>query len=438
MCEGKEYNEKSDLWALGCILGEMCCRQKTFMASNLSELVKKIMTVSIKKFTWLIFDLIFWIYVIAQAEFTPLPEGYSEELQQLLQILLQINPQDRPSARELNEIHIPKVLKKLGKFEGYAYESEKNPDGDGDSTVFGPVASREYLEASTATMNDLILTERSILYLLKSFGSNFSLDPIQLPSTSKIRDISISESHFLVVTEEGNVFGWGDGHKGQLGQNIEATWKHFPSKIETLQRHNVVSACAGDGFSLFLTNYGVLLSCGTSNFGCLGMKGVTTLMTPKVIQKFHDIKIIQIACHKNHVLALDIHGNVYAFGHNENGALGLGTRTTSMTPQRVSSASSIRSIKKIYCAPDCSLILTHDGTVYACGSNNFNRLGFGGNVEHVNEFVSMSFKSKNIASFLSFSAAENFLHQEESHWPECICEPFRTDNLRWICRDDGR
>lgn len=49
MCEGKEYDEKSDIWALGCILGEMCCRQKTFTASNLSELVKKIMTVRMTK-----------------------------------------------------------------------------------------------------------------------------------------------------------------------------------------------------------------------------------------------------------------------------------------------------------------------------------------------------------------------------------------------------
>lgn len=308
----------------------------------------------------------------------------------MLKFLLQINPQDRPSARELNEIHIPTVLKNLGKFEGYAYEVQKNSDGDGDSSVFGPVATREYLEASTATMNDLILTERSILYLLKSFGNNFSLDPIQLPSTCRIKNISISDSHFLVVTEEGSVFGWGDGQKGQLGQNIEATWKHFPSKIETLQRHNVISACAGDGYSLFLTNNGVVLSCGTSNFGCLGTKGVTSLMTPKDIENFYDIKIIQIACHKNHALALDIHENIYAFGHSEQGALGIGSRTSSMTPQKVSTASSIRNIKKIYCAPECSLILTHEGFVYACGSNNFNRFGFGGNVDHVNEFVSMS------------------------------------------------
>lgn len=45
MCEGKEYDHKSDIWALGCILGEMCCLRKTFAATNLSELVGKIMAV---------------------------------------------------------------------------------------------------------------------------------------------------------------------------------------------------------------------------------------------------------------------------------------------------------------------------------------------------------------------------------------------------------
>jgi serine/threonine protein kinase len=50
MCEGKEYDEKSDIWALGCILGEMCLKQKTFAASNLSELVSKIMTVILLAF----------------------------------------------------------------------------------------------------------------------------------------------------------------------------------------------------------------------------------------------------------------------------------------------------------------------------------------------------------------------------------------------------
>lgn len=39
------YDEKSDIWALGCILYEMACLQKTFEGSNLPALVNKIMKV---------------------------------------------------------------------------------------------------------------------------------------------------------------------------------------------------------------------------------------------------------------------------------------------------------------------------------------------------------------------------------------------------------
>jgi len=48
-CEGKPYNDKSDVWALGCILYEMACLQKTFEGSNLPALVNKIMKVCTEK-----------------------------------------------------------------------------------------------------------------------------------------------------------------------------------------------------------------------------------------------------------------------------------------------------------------------------------------------------------------------------------------------------
>ncbi len=37
------YDEKLDIWALGCITYEMACLQKTFDGSNLPALVNKIM-----------------------------------------------------------------------------------------------------------------------------------------------------------------------------------------------------------------------------------------------------------------------------------------------------------------------------------------------------------------------------------------------------------
>jgi NIMA (never in mitosis gene a)-related kinase len=44
-CEGRDYNEKSDIWSLGCVLYEMANKQKTFESTNLPALVNKIVKV---------------------------------------------------------------------------------------------------------------------------------------------------------------------------------------------------------------------------------------------------------------------------------------------------------------------------------------------------------------------------------------------------------
>ena len=59
MCEGKGYDEKSDIWALGCIVYEMACLQKTFEGSNLPGTIflDKFLTFFWKKGTYRVFEL---------------------------------------------------------------------------------------------------------------------------------------------------------------------------------------------------------------------------------------------------------------------------------------------------------------------------------------------------------------------------------------------
>jgi NIMA (never in mitosis gene a)-related kinase len=42
MCEEKPYNEKSDVWALGCVLYELCTFKHPFDAANQGSLILKI------------------------------------------------------------------------------------------------------------------------------------------------------------------------------------------------------------------------------------------------------------------------------------------------------------------------------------------------------------------------------------------------------------
>ena len=79
VCENRPYSYKSDLWALGCILYEMCTLKHAFDATNLLGLVFK----------------------IVQESQPPIPDQYSDELKTLVSNLLSKNPDLRPDAAEI-------------------------------------------------------------------------------------------------------------------------------------------------------------------------------------------------------------------------------------------------------------------------------------------------------------------------------------------------
>mmetsp|Transcript_14676 Transcript_14676/g.16236 ORF Transcript_14676/g.16236 Transcript_14676/m.16236 type:complete len:708 (-) Transcript_14676:351-2474(-) len=75
VCENRPYTYRSDVWALGCILYELCVLKHAFSADNLLGLV----------------------YKIVRDKHEPIPSHYSDNIKTLLQRLLNKNERERPS-----------------------------------------------------------------------------------------------------------------------------------------------------------------------------------------------------------------------------------------------------------------------------------------------------------------------------------------------------
>eukprot|EP00899_Mesostigma_viride_P027352 jgi/Mesvir1/7801/Mv11743-RA.1 len=92
ICENRPYNNKSDVWSLGCILYEMCTLKHAFDAANFKMLIHKIL----------------------RGIYPPISStAYSKALSDLVTRMLQKNPRLRPSVNEI--LQLPLIRDRIQK-----------------------------------------------------------------------------------------------------------------------------------------------------------------------------------------------------------------------------------------------------------------------------------------------------------------------------------
>ncbi|XP_040281993.1 serine/threonine-protein kinase Nek5 isoform X2 [Bufo bufo] len=126
ICENRPYNNKTDIWSLGCVLYELCTLKHPFEDNNLRQLVLR----------------------ICRGRYEPLSPKYSYDLRALISQLFKISPRDRPSITSILkkpflERRIPHFLSPKLMEEEFSHTVLHRKKPSPTKHVQGPVAPKQ-------------------------------------------------------------------------------------------------------------------------------------------------------------------------------------------------------------------------------------------------------------------------------------------------------
>ncbi|TKS84344.1 putative E3 ubiquitin-protein ligase HERC1 [Collichthys lucidus] len=159
--------------------------------------------------------------------------------------------------------------------------------------------------------------------------------PTLVKDISSVGQVACGSSHTIAVAQDGRtVWSFGGGDNGKLGHG-DTNRVYRPKVIEALHGFIIRKVCAGSQSSLALTSAGQVFAWGCGS--CLGCgSSETTSLRPRFIEDLSITKIIDISCGDSHCLALSHENEVYAWGNNTMGQCGQGHTSTPITkPKKV-------------------------------------------------------------------------------------------------------
>lgn len=206
------------------------------------------------------------------------------------------------------------------------------------------------------------------------------LAPAGALAGKKVVAIAAGTYHNLALTAEGRLYAWGGNWAGQLGTGYAYyPWESVEVKQDgVLAGETVVAIAAGDGFSMALSADGEVFTWGSGNQGRLGNGSTADSYLPVRVVGLTGKRIVKIAAGNQHGLALDADGNVYAWGNNWGGQVGDGTMVERQIPTLINKgALAGKRVIHIAAGVNHNVVITSDGQLVSWGSNYDGQLGDG-------------------------------------------------------------
>ncbi|XP_075898837.1 putative E3 ubiquitin-protein ligase HERC4 [Nelusetta ayraudi] len=142
-----------------------------------------------------------------------------------------------------------------------------------------------------------------------------------------------------------------------------------------LSSTKVAQIACGSQHVVALSEAGQVYAWGKNSRGQLGV-GQWELCTsqPQHLRSMSLIPLVQIAAGGEQSFALSLSGGVFGWGRNDCGQLGLGNRTDQHVPTTIDCLIMKKTVH-ISCGRDHTVILTKDGVVFTFGSGQYGQLG---------------------------------------------------------------
>lgn len=275
--------------------------------------------------------------------------------------------------------------------------------GPGGSGTLGGLAS---VAAGSSNMGAVNKTDGSVwTWGFKYTGGSqqFNTSPVQEvgPGGSGVLtgivQLVITDTVYVALRNDGTVWAWGDNSNGEVGNGAILINNPNPAVLTPTQvvgvggngfLTGVVALAGGASHLLALKSNGTVVGWGTDGYGELGNNDPLGSSSSVPVQVFGQggsgslANIVGIAAGYRYSLAVASSGNVWSWGQNQQGELGVGTTDSNAhgTPVQVMGAGGsglLGGVTQIAAGYYSAVARKFDGTAWTWGSGSFGELGNG-------------------------------------------------------------
>ena len=299
------------------------------------------------------------------------------------------------------------VIMNDGKVYGWGYNMDYSylQKRDQEYYEYATVVGEEYLEVNRKQeriqIGETINITGEIESSFNLYGESVTIGTLTLKT----------ENENVAKVEGTNVTGTGVGST-VITVKDPITEQEAIFKIDVINKNAITLPQVENinGFTVVLKEDGTVWTSGLNTYGQLGIGSTdNTYEQKQVLKEEYDADgnqiiseltdIVKISVSEEHVLALTKDGEVYGFGHNTYGQLGLNDETHRSYANKMLATDGVNYLNNIIdisAGEYLSVMLTKDGEVLTCGYSYNGQLGTGTTSDTVKQLVPTAISISNV------------------------------------------